>query len=1247
MTIPKLVLKVGRSKAHSSQVSFNELQEIKGGREALAQVQIQSSHISSSDDPINIKSRGYPNGRIRGNKRLTELLDSSDDELSTIGGTHQRRKAISKKSIKPSRSLNLRSLRRHVSRISLPSEMSDDSDTGYKSHRRSQTGTRSTRAAAQKRVNYNDAIGLNDFDDDSSELATSRKRGRPARKDSGTEFLLNAPRRTSLVASRRSERNAYFSKSMKEVNEDDIPVQGPVANGIKFTGAKEHFKKLPMDDPFRSHHCQVCDVCYAMGDNNERGRMVYCQGCTLSYHVKCLGYRGSRDHLVTKVGDRNFVLQCRRCVNLAMQRDSTVPNQGRCFHCKENGLACVPFRERQTVKQEQREREDNGGDDPVTTVDPAKINNYKNVLFRCMTCNRAYHMHHLEDLDGSMASFIESETGRVAEQRFKEYSRDWRCKTCINAPAEVDGLVAWRPIDIETYQIGITTEMVSEDDKEYLVKWKKLPHTKIKWMPGSWIWGVTSAVMRKAFVKRDNETNLLKMTTEEAVPEEFMRVDIIFDIEYTNVVKLHTLEIDKKRIKEVKKALVKFKGLGYEDVVWIEPPHPEEVERYADYRDAYGDWILGMHISLPNTKILNAHLAKFRAKRFDDSLAMTNQPNSLTGGKLMEYQLEGINWLYYQWFCQHNAILADEMGLGKTIQIIGFLSTLKETHGCWPFLVVVPNSTCPNWRREIKQWAPGLRVVTYYGSAEARKLAAKYELFPNGPKDLRCHVVITSYDAAQDGEFRNVFRGIRWAGLIVDEGQRLKNDKGILYGSLNALKAPFKVLMTGTPLQNNARELFNLLQFLDPSEDAQAMEQQYADLDSEKVKSLHDKLKPIFLRRTKAQVLTFLPPIAQIIVPVSLSALQKKLYRSILAKNPELIKSIIGASKRSLKQTERANLNNILMQLRKCLCHPFVYSREIEERSRDPIVSHRNLVDASSKFQLLALMLPMLQDRGHRVLIFSQFLDMLDMVEDFLDGLGLLHGRLDGSMSSLDKQRRIDEFNAPDSNLFAFLLSTRAGGVGINLATADTVIILDPDFNPHQDIQALSRAHRIGQQKKVLVFQLTTRSTAEEKIMQIGKKKMLLDHVLIEQMDADDDAGVDLESILRHGTEAIFADDDTQDIKYDIASVDRLLDRSQMEDTKADKEQSAESQFSFAKVWVNDKGALEEGMKEIEEGQPDPSLWDKILQQRELEAAEEAAIREREFGRGRRKREVSICRGDLVMWLLLIYGLRTLTTLKR
>jgi chromodomain-helicase-DNA-binding protein 4 len=185
---------------------------------------------------------------------------------------------------------------------------------------------------------------------------------------------------------------------------------------------------------------------------------------------------------------------------------------------------------------------------------------------------------------------------------------------------------------------------------------------------------------------------------------------------------------------------------------------------------------------------------------------------------------------------------------------------------------------------------------------------------------------------------------------------------------------------------------------------------------------------------------------AQVILPVTMSVVQKKLYKSILAKNPDLIKSLFIQTKKVLPKKDRGNLNNILMQLRKCLCHPFLYSSAIEEKSLGEDELHRNLIDASSKFQLLEIMLPKLRERGHRVLLFSQFLNQLDMIEDFLTVLDLPFQRLDGTISAMEKQRRIDTFNAPDSKLFAFLLSTRAGGVGINLATADTVIIMVSDY---------------------------------------------------------------------------------------------------------------------------------------------------------------------------------------------------------
>jgi len=1225
-------------------VTYNSLVKLRNGACSLERFDNPSRNGSNGSGSVNFSIMSTGN-ELRRSKRLVDLIkmdSSSDDELAATKPSIGRRRGL----LSAPKRGRLHKSSSLSSRSRATSQESSSDTSGAPQHRRPagrSRGTRATRQAGNKSINYREAAPIDESDIEESDDSRSYlgKRKRALSRNAGsrkTRILIRRPQKHDVPrveGTRRSERSKKAPLDMRELGEDDIPDNISITEFPKAVGAREIYKGIPKDNEFRLRHNQSCEACEKFGDHMEKGDLVFCQGCTLSYHQKCLGPRNGRDHLVTKVGDSDFVLQCRRCIEAVKRKDPMAPNQGACSMCGEIGNSTQPFRDRKSTIQEQKDREDNDGEDPTTKVSPQLINNAHNLLFRCIVCYRAFHMHHLPPKEND-APLEGADDEQLASERFREYCEYWSCHECVMAPATVEALIAWRPINEETYVPGTTTELNGENSKEYLIKWKQMSYFRSTWMPGPWVWGVTSGSMRKAFTRRGNQNNLPKMRTEDAIPEEYLRVDIVFDVKYTNLVKVQAEKVDLARIREVKQALMKFKGLGYEDVVWEEPPDPEDTDRWGDFKSAYEDWVRGKYIHLPIQQSLNAHLKKTRTQNFEQKIMMKQQPEALTGGKLMEYQLDGLNWLYYQWHKRQNALLADEMGLGKTIQVIAFLVSLKHLHGCWPFLIVVPNSTCPNWRREIKQWAPSLRVVMYYGSSEARKLALKHELFPGGAKDLRCHVVVTSYDAAQDDEFRKVFRGISWAGLVVDEGQRLKNDKNILYGALSALQAPFIVLLTGTPLQNNPRELFNLLQFLDNSINAQAMEDEYTTLTKDNVSKLHDLLRPFFLRRTKAQVLTFLPPMAQIIVPVTMTVIQKKLYKSILAKSPELIKSIFGGSQRALKANERASLNNILMQLRKCLCHPFVYSRAIEERSSNAAVSHRNLVEASSKLQLLEIMLPKLQERGHRVLIFSQFLDMLDMIEDFLDGLGLYYQRLDGNVSSLQKQKRIDEFNAPESNLFAFLLSTRAGGVGINLATADTVIILDPDFNPHQDIQALSRAHRIGQKKKVLVFQLTTRATVEEKIMQIGKKKMALDHVLIEQMDAEDDAGMDLESILRHGTAALFKDDDTQNIRYDSTSVDKLLDRSQIEDTQTGQDNSAESQFSFARVWANDKGLMEDSLETISENDgsiPDLSVWEKILMEREHEVAVEAAAKMEALGRGKRARQVGLilsCKRDVL-----------------
>ncbi|KAF2830729.1 hypothetical protein CC86DRAFT_343714 [Ophiobolus disseminans] len=1212
---------------NTKQITLKELLVLPGGPEALSRFQPEEDDQASPSEngDMHLRERASKSKRDGYVDINTVALTSSEEDeeeeyvSTSLRPRKTRLRTLVQRENDSGRSLRTRSRNSDLVDLSSSEEDSEADNKKRRGRPRKQI-LEPTRRSSRQQVpvsGYDDDESEGEDEDDSSDSNILRSDVLPGRKRKRQSQLPQKPEKVPRFGVRQSDRSTRATNNMEETGENDVyrSDSAPKAAAPKLTQVREIFPTLPRSDHFRARHAEGCEVCYS-GPNV--APLIYCQGCSLAYHKNCIGTRSNRDHLVTKVGNETFVLQCKRCINFYQKKDANAPDLARCQDCAQHGSSCKPFRHRKTTVQEMKDREDNDGQDPITDVDPKRVNNAHNVLFRCTKCSRAWHFHHLPPLN-QYAMDINRDEEETADERFREYSSRWMCKDCEDTDEQkVGGLIAWRPSDVETYRPGASCDMIGEDDKQYLIKWENESYFQAAWFSGAWTWGVTAAAMRKAFFKREDGP---KMRTEDAIPEEYLRIDIVLSVKYTSYVEVRSEEIDKARIKEVDKALIKYKGLGYEDAVWEKVPTHEDGDRWLDFVTAYNDWVAGRYVRYPKQGPLKGRLEKVRNHPFA-KLEKEKQPDNLVGGELMKYQIEGLNWLYYQWYSQKNGILADEMGLGKTIQVIAFMATMVQEHNCFPFLIVVPNSTAANWRREIKQWVPSLRVVAYFGSAQAREMAHKYEMYPEGAKELRCHIVVTSYEAAADDSCRRMFRSVSWAGLIVDEGQRLKNDKSQLYTALSSVKAPFRVLMTGTPLQNNARELFNLLHFLDETIDAAQLEEKYAEMTSENVRELHDQIRPFILRRTKAQVLTFLPPLGQVILPISMSHLQKQLYKSILSKRPELLKALF-ASDKSLKQQERANLSNILMQLRKCLCHPFVYSREIEERTNVAAVSHRNLVEASAKLSLLELLLPKLKARGHRVLIFSQFLDMLNIIEDFLDGMQMAYQRLDGQMGSLEKQKRIDQFNAPDSPLFAFLLSTRAGGVGINLATADTVIILDPDWNPHQDLQAIARAHRIGQKKKVLCFQLMTRASVEEKIIQMGRKKMALDHVVVEQLDADDIEEHDVESILKFGAAELFKDDNAeQDIRYDDDSIEKLLDRSQIENTKAAADDdSAEAQFSFARVWANDKGALQNDLGTVEEEvAPDPGVWDKILKERQAIAAAEALARADAMGRGRRAR---------------------------
>ncbi|RWS31027.1 chromodomain-helicase-DNA-binding protein Mi-2-like isoform X5 [Leptotrombidium deliense] len=607
-----------------------------------------------------------------------------------------------------------------------------------------------------------------------------------------------------------------------------------------------------------------------------------------------------------------------------------------------------------------------------------------------------------------------------------------------------------------------------------------------------------------------------------------------------------------------------------------------------------------------------------------------------TGMDLHPYQLEGVNWLRYSWAHGIDTILADEMGLGKTIQTIVFLYSLfKEGHCRGPFLVSAPLSTIINWEREFEVWAPDFYVVTYIGDKDSRAVIREHELsFEEGAvrggfkasrlkKDtpVKFHVLLTSYeliciDTATLGS-------VDWQVLVVDEAHRLKNNQSKFFRVLNTYKIAYKLLLTGTPLQNNLEELFHLLNFLssDRFNDLQGFLNEFTDLTKEEqVQKLHDLLGPHLLRRLKADVLKGIPAKSEFIVRVDLTPMQKKFYKYILTRNFEALNAKGGG--------HQVSLINIMMDLKKCCNHPYLFPAAAQEAPLSPNGAYEGaaLTKASGKLLILQKMLRMLNNTGHRVLIFSQMTKMLDILEDFLEAEQYKYERIDGGITGAQRQEAIDRFNAPGALQFCFLLSTRAGGLGINLATADTVIIYDSDWNPHNDIQAFSRAHRIGQANKVMIYRFVTRASVEERITQVAKKKMMLTHLVVRpgMGNRNTMSKQELDDILRFGTEELFKDDEGNPdsaIHYDDKAIEGLLDRTK--EGIEQKEMWANEYLSSFKVaaYVTKEAEEEEPETEIlkqEVESADPAYWEKLLRHHYEQQQEDLA---RTLGKGKRVRK--------------------------
>ncbi|KAI5928706.1 SNF2-family ATP dependent chromatin remodeling factor snf21 [Camillea tinctor] len=482
---------------------------------------------------------------------------------------------------------------------------------------------------------------------------------------------------------------------------------------------------------------------------------------------------------------------------------------------------------------------------------------------------------------------------------------------------------------------------------------------------------------------------------------------------------------------------------------------------------------------------------------------ITEQAHILVGGTLKEYQLKGLQWMISLYNNNLNGILADEMGLGKTIQTISLITYLierKMQQG--PYLVIVPLSTLTNWNLEFEKWAPSVARVVYKGPPNARK--QQQEKIRQG----RFQVLLTTYEYIIKD--RPILSKIKWFHMIIDEGHRMKNTNSKLSATISQYYSTrFRLILTGTPLQNNLGELWAMLNFVLPNifksvktfdewfntPFANTGGQDKMELNEEEqilvIRRLHKVLRPFLLRRLKKDVEKDLPDKTEKVIKCKFSALQTRLYKQMVTHQKIAVSDGKGG------KTGARGLSNMIMQLRKLCNHPFVFD-EVENQMNPMNTSNDLLWRTAGKFELLDRILPKYRATGHRVLMFFQMTAIMDIMEDFLRFRGMQYLRLDGTTKSEDRSDLLKKFNAPDSPYFMFLLSTRAGGLGLNLQTADTVIIYDSDWNPHQDLQAQDRAHRIGQKNEVRILRLISSNSVEEKILERARFKLDMDGKVIQ-----------------------------------------------------------------------------------------------------------------------------------------------------
>uniref|UniRef100_A0A8D2NKQ7 Chromodomain-helicase-DNA-binding protein 4 n=1 Tax=Zonotrichia albicollis TaxID=44394 RepID=A0A8D2NKQ7_ZONAL len=902
-------------------------------------------------------------------------------------------------------------------------------------------------------------------------------------------------------------------------------------------------------------------------------------------------------------------------------------------------------------------------------------------IILCDTCPRAYHMVCLDpDMEKAPEgkwSCPHCEKEGIQWEAKEDNSEEWLCPrcTCPALKGKVQKILIWkwgqppvgpappRPPDADP-NAPPPKPLEGRPERQFFVKWQGMSYWHCSWVSELQLELHCQVMFRNYQRKNDmdeppsgdfggEEEKSRKRKNKDPkyaeMEERFYRYGI--KPEWMMIHRILNHSVDKKGNVHY---LIKWRDLPYDQASW--ESEDVDIQDYDLYKQAYWNHreLMRGEEGRPGKKLKKVKMRKLErppeTPTVDPTVKYDRQPEYLdvTGGTLHPYQLEGLNWLRFSWAQGTDTILADEMGLGKTVQTAVFLYSLyKEGHSKGPFLVSAPLSTIINWEREFEMWAPDMYVVTYVGDKDSRAIIRENEFtfednaIRGGKKASRMkkeaavkfHVLLTSYELITID--MAILGSIDWACLIVDEAHRLKNNQSKFFRVLNGYSLQHKLLLTGTPLQNNLEELFHLLNFLTPERfhNLEGFLEEFADIAKEdQIKKLHDMLGPHMLRRLKADVFKNMPSKTELIVRVELSPMQKKYYKYILTRNFEALNARGGGN--------QVSLLNVVMDLKKCCNHPYLFPVAAMEAPKMPngMYDGSALIRASGKLLLLQKMLKNLKEGGHRVLIFSQMTKMLDLLEDFLEHEGYKYERIDGGITGNMRQEAIDRFNAPGAQQFCFLLSTRAGGLGINLATADTVIIYDSDWNPHNDIQAFSRAHRIGQNKKVMIYRFVTRASVEERITQVAKKKMMLTHLVVRPGLGSKTGSMskqELDDILKFGTEELFKDEATEGgdnkegedssvIHYDDKAIERLLDRNQdeTEDTELQGMNEYLSSFKVAQYVVREEemGEEEEVEREIikQEESVDPDYWEKLLRHHYEQQQEDLA---RNLGKGKRIRK--------------------------